>query len=155
MLNWLVGHEVEAVIAIIALVALAVSIHAQRRMSQLGSMSFPAVIAEWIAVHKAGDRGKAIPPLERDLAEFRLQLTERVAEFSMAEIRLTRWDDYWSRYRLHIRVTGDNAIIGYVARLQDPAHPLPTTLRVKVERRGGVQAACWQRVRIEGTPVSE
>lgn len=144
----LVGHGIQLVIAVVAIAALAVSVHAQRRLSRLGSMQFPGVRAVWETVHKAGPRDK-LPPLAKDMHEIHLDLTEKKDEFSIAEVLLTRWDDYWAHYRLQSRTTDDHQLIAYI---ESDGSPLPKFLRVKVERRGGVQAAWWQRVRIEGLP---
>lgn len=148
MPSWLVGHEVEAIIALVALMALVVSIHAERRVSRLSSLEFPGVDAVWINVHKAGPREHG-PPLEADIQEIHLSLKEREDQFSIADVRLTRWDEYWGWYGLRRRNAEGGTIILYVTKQERRMSDYPEFLRVKVERRGGVQAKCWHRVRVE------
>ncbi len=140
---------IQLLIAAVAFMALIISAHAEWRLRQLGTLQFPGVVATWTAQHKAGPRDGA-PPLETDTHEIALRLTDREDSFSIADARLVFWDDYWVRYSLRKQL--DNYETVYVSRLKDGRSPVPPFLKVRVERRGGIQAACWHKVRIEGTP---
>lgn len=153
MPSWLAGHEVDAVITVIALAALILSAKAERRVARLDTMSFPGVSATWVKGHKAGPRSE-FPPLLRDTDELRIAFTKPNPDFVIADVKLTKWEDYWDRYYLNRMQADDGSIRIYVSPTRMSRSPIPEFLRVKVERRGGVQAACWQLTRVEKEFVS-
>jgi hypothetical protein len=146
----LIGNGIQAAIAVTSLAALALSIWTQRKMSHLSSMQFPGVTAEFAGTHKAGPRDGA-PPVVRDMQEIRLTLTDRSDQFVIADVKLTPWEAYWTHYLLQHDGSGALGRI-FVQRFKRKLSMLPQFLRVKVERKGGVQAASWQKVRIERAP---
>ena len=120
-------------------------------MSRLGSMQFPGVKAIWSAIHKAGPRDD-IPPLVRDMHEIKLTLSENEENFSIADVKPPPWEDYWNWYRIMYGPSKGGERTVYIERLSANKPKIPEILRVKIERRGGVQAYWWQRTRIENRP---
>ena len=147
----LFGHAIQIVIAVAAVAGLMLSVWAQIRLSSLQGMQFPGVTAHLISKHEAGANDYG-PPLNHDTYEFRLNLTHSNDDFSISEVRLTRWDAYWAEHTLKVRHHNGTQVSVFIGILMSRNGVLPNFLRARVERKGGAQTACWQKVRIEMPP---
>lgn len=179
MPEWLSGHEVEAVTALIALAALFLAVHAEVKLWRMNSMSFPGVRAEWEASYKAHDIIKSedgshsSPPCPIPVAKARVILLDGHDEFRIAGFKLRLADrtlppfgiflfqtfgdppKAWERHsnRLSLRQVDRKPEAVLYIDASNVAGP-PQFLIVKVERVGSVQSCCWQHVPIE-TPAEE
>ena len=169
MPTWLAGNEIEAISALIAVLAFAIAIRAEIRIRRIQGLSFPGVTAEWAKQYSTYDVIKsdafASPPCPAPVSVVTVKIVGDSNEYQIAAFRLRRLDyglgnpafyetagnppRAWIRryYQSTVPDAGRGKMLLAYLDASNVAGP-PRHLKVKVERSGGIQVSCWQLVPI-------